>query len=75
MPIMVSLIAAALLNHFYSWEGKASLVVLAGLVGTVALTVSMFWILDECDSEIKTWLESLEKEEPKQPTPTPGSWT
>jgi MFS family permease len=72
-PVTTSLIGAALLHTLYGWEWRGFMVVIAGILGTVAMVVALLWILADCDAEIQAWLAAIGKET-KEPTPTPGSW-
>lgn len=61
LPVVGSLVGAALLNHFLGWEGKAFLVVLAGGLSTLALFLALFWVMEDCESDVKEWLDSIDQ--------------
>lgn len=60
-PVMLSILAAISMYTFYDWQGRAALLILAGVIGTVANIVAACWAWEECD--LIRWLASLDFEE------------
>lgn len=73
IPFVISLVVAVLLNHFLGWEGRAGLMVLAGVALSVAMGVAMFWFLDDCNTQIHEWINSVGQKKAKS-KPEAGTW-
>lgn len=72
-PVISSFIAAAILNTLYGWDGRAVLVVIAGILWTVANGIAAHWIWDECD--IRRVLDSIGSKPEKDSQPREaGAW-
>lgn len=62
LPVMLALVAAAILHHYYGWEGRGFLIVIAGIVGSISNGIGVYAVLEECSRDIDEWIDSIGRE-------------